>query len=392
MPRLCCAPGSPSSRNWASIIDPGRIAAAALGVGSDVPALLALSGQRVRGRGDRLEALAVPDAASRDRVHVAEFDGRHVCGRCARTRFATTAARRNWRGSSTDGHAPAPELLGSALEPAACRANPALADALRSARRVVADVDWHLTGSGGAVFAVTGGRDDAERSSLRRCVPQGSMLAPAAPSAEARSTTIRSSVAVADAPSVTPPTPETCDHPAPVTGIMAHEFAHYEGAVGPEGLRRTVTFYGPIVGGLPIRAWHCEKCGLLRLSYPDGRTEERRLFPGPQPGLLAAASPVATEREHYGMQARVSGLTRAARVHRPAHRRRVDRATVAVPDGHAARLGRDHVADGAGDDLRARRTAACRAVRRAVVHHAERRAARSCSPSSSSSSGCSRCG
>jgi hypothetical protein len=116
-------------------------------------------------------------------------------------------------------------------------------------------------------------------------------------------------VAVADAPSVSPPTPETCDHPAPVTGIMAHEFAHYEGAIGPEGLRRTVTYYGPIVGGLPIRAWHCEKCGLLRLTYPDGRTEERRLFPGPQPGLLAAASPVATERVHYGMQARVSGLT-----------------------------------------------------------------------------------
>ena len=90
---------------------------------------------------------------------------------------------------------------------------------------------------------------------------------------------------------------------------MANEFAHYEGAIGPEGLRRTVTYYGPIVGGLPIRAWHCEQCGLLRLSYPDGRTEERRLFPGPQPGLLAAASPVATERVHYGMQARVSGIT-----------------------------------------------------------------------------------
>jgi hypothetical protein len=50
-------------------------------------------------------------------------------------------------------------------------------------------------------------------------------------------------------------------------------------------------------------------CGLLRLSYPDGRSEERRLFPGPQPGLLASASPVAPERVHYGMQARVSGLS-----------------------------------------------------------------------------------
>lgn len=90
---------------------------------------------------------------------------------------------------------------------------------------------------------------------------------------------------------------------------MAHEFAHYEGAIGPEGVRRTVTFYGPVIGGLPIEAWHCEVCGLLRLLYPDGRKEERRLFPGPQPGLLAEASPVAVETVEYGMQARVSGLS-----------------------------------------------------------------------------------
>jgi len=90
---------------------------------------------------------------------------------------------------------------------------------------------------------------------------------------------------------------------------MAHEFAHYEGAIGPEGTRRTVTYYGPVIGGLPIRAWHCEVCGLLRLDYPDGRKEERRLFPGPQPGLLAELSSVAPEQVDYGMQARVSGLT-----------------------------------------------------------------------------------
>ena len=116
-------------------------------------------------------------------------------------------------------------------------------------------------------------------------------------------------MAVAKAPSTQPPTPEECTHPAPVTGVMAHEFAHYEGAIGPEGLRRTVTYYGPVVGGLPIQAWHCEVCGLLRLTYPDGRTEERRMFPGPQPGLIAEASPLAPETEFYGMQARVSGLS-----------------------------------------------------------------------------------
>ena len=90
---------------------------------------------------------------------------------------------------------------------------------------------------------------------------------------------------------------------------MAHEFAHYEGAIGPEGKRRTSTYYGPVIGGLPIRAWHCEVCGLLRLSYPDGRTEERRLYPGPQPGLIAEPSSIAPESVNYGMQARVSGLS-----------------------------------------------------------------------------------
>jgi hypothetical protein len=90
---------------------------------------------------------------------------------------------------------------------------------------------------------------------------------------------------------------------------MAHEFAHYEGALGPEGTRRTVTYYGPVIGGLPIRAWHCEVCGLLKLEFPDGRTEQRRLHPGTQPGLLAELSPVAPGRMLFGMQPRVSGLT-----------------------------------------------------------------------------------
>jgi hypothetical protein len=116
-------------------------------------------------------------------------------------------------------------------------------------------------------------------------------------------------VVVADTAAAVPPTPEECDHPAPVLGVMAHEFAPYSGAMGPEGVRRTTMYYGPVVGGLPIQAWHCEKCGLLRLSYPDGRREERRLFPGPQPGLLAVPTVDMPEVEAFGMQARVSGLS-----------------------------------------------------------------------------------
>ncbi len=96
---------------------------------------------------------------------------------------------------------------------------------------------------------------------------------------------------------------------------MAHEFSHYEGAIGPEGLRRTTTYYGPVVGGLPIQAWHCPVCGLLRLTYPDGRKEERRLYPGPQPGLIVEASPLSVEVTEFGMQARVSGLSVQPRVY-----------------------------------------------------------------------------
>jgi hypothetical protein len=109
---------------------------------------------------------------------------------------------------------------------------------------------------------------------------------------------------------LSPPTPEECDHPAPVVGVMAHEFAPYEGAKGPEGPRRTTMYYGPVVGGLPIRAWHCERCGLLRLEYPDGRREERRLYPGPQPGLISTAVPgEAAPESALGTQMHVSGVS-----------------------------------------------------------------------------------
>ncbi len=90
---------------------------------------------------------------------------------------------------------------------------------------------------------------------------------------------------------------------------MAHEFSTYEGAIGPEGTRRTSTYYGPVLGGLPISAWHCETCGLLRLTFLDGRKEERRLYPGPQPGMLAAPTSFDPEQVAFGMQARVSGIT-----------------------------------------------------------------------------------
>ena len=142
-------------------VDPARIAVAALEVGSDVPALLSLSAQRVRGRGDRLEALTTPAlhlaVASTTPSSTAEPTPPWL-----RMRSVTTGVPHGWRGSSKPARLPIRELMGSALEAAACRANPTLADALERAGQVVAGVDWYLTGSGGAVFSITAGRDDAE--------------------------------------------------------------------------------------------------------------------------------------------------------------------------------------------------------------------------------------
>lgn len=146
-------------------IDPERVPAAALGVGSDVPALLTLSAQRVRGRGERVETLSSPalhlavasttPSSTADTYAAVSPDEIRDDGRSARLAQLLDSGR-----------APDPDLMGSALEPAACRANPALADALQRARRVVPGTPWYLTGSGGAVFTVARGPDDAEGLAL----------------------------------------------------------------------------------------------------------------------------------------------------------------------------------------------------------------------------------
>ena len=83
---------------------------------------------------------------------------------------------------------------------------------------------------------------------------------------------------------------------------MAHEFSTYQGAIGPEGTRRTSTYYGPVLGGLPISAWHCETCGLLRLTFIDGRKEERRSLPRARsPVCLWLPHPFDPQRVAYGL-------------------------------------------------------------------------------------------
>jgi 4-diphosphocytidyl-2-C-methyl-D-erythritol kinase len=141
---------------------PGRLAAAALSIGSDVPALLDLDAHRVRGRGERLERVPTPPlrlvvvstvpsstAATYEALLPLELrdDGR--TGRLAELLAA--------------GQAPTPDVMGSALEPAASRADSAVATALRQVRTAASEIEWHLTGSGGAVFSLVAGRVEAER-------------------------------------------------------------------------------------------------------------------------------------------------------------------------------------------------------------------------------------
>jgi 4-diphosphocytidyl-2-C-methyl-D-erythritol kinase len=144
--------------------DPHQLRAAAESLGSDVPALLAGGTLMVTGRGERLEPLPPPSlhlaiavaapsatAAAYAAVHDVERrgDGRAVA--------LATLLHSNRRGPALDD-----ALFGSALEAPAGRAAPGLAAALMRLRASTPDHAWHLTGSGGAAFALAATRQHAQ--------------------------------------------------------------------------------------------------------------------------------------------------------------------------------------------------------------------------------------
>jgi 4-diphosphocytidyl-2-C-methyl-D-erythritol kinase len=141
-------------------IDAKDLAAAALTIGSDVPALLAGGTQHVQGRGDCVYAVRAPAFSvvvvstkpSSTAATYAALAHEDMDGRTRIQRLIDSLAA---------GQRPDDSLLGSALEPAAVRANPALAAALHRARAVSTDHIWHLTGSGGALFTLVGAADAA---------------------------------------------------------------------------------------------------------------------------------------------------------------------------------------------------------------------------------------
>jgi 4-diphosphocytidyl-2-C-methyl-D-erythritol kinase len=132
------------------------------GLGSDVPACLVGGGLLVGGAGEQLERL--PHRP----LHVAVA----VAGRSGTGATFAALTPAEWRGPERPealarllraGGAPDPDLCGSDLEPAAGRAHPQLAAGINRLRSGMPGTRWHLTGSGGALFALAA--SEAEASS-----------------------------------------------------------------------------------------------------------------------------------------------------------------------------------------------------------------------------------
>lgn len=146
--------------------DAAKLLARAQALGSDVPATLHGGTLLMEGRGERLTpiaapglhlAIAVAGASSTPAVYAALADAeRRPDGRATRVVAALQAGRPP---DATD--------LGSALEAAAGRVVPALAAALARLRAAIPEHHWHLTGSGGAAFAVAADAAAAERITAR---------------------------------------------------------------------------------------------------------------------------------------------------------------------------------------------------------------------------------
>jgi 4-diphosphocytidyl-2-C-methyl-D-erythritol kinase len=148
-----------------SISDPGLLRLADA-LGSDVPACLAGGSLLVGGAGERLEPILHPPLD----LAVA------VAGRSGTAATFAALTPDEWRGPErpealagllAQGRPVAPELCGSDLEAAACRAHPELAAGLLRLRGALPGTTWHMTGSGGAVFALAAGRSEAEAVAAR---------------------------------------------------------------------------------------------------------------------------------------------------------------------------------------------------------------------------------
>jgi 4-diphosphocytidyl-2-C-methyl-D-erythritol kinase len=146
----------------ASLLDSRAAGQLASSLGSDVPMLLAGGAQRMGGRGELLSAVA---AAASLHLVVAVVGASSTAATYAAVEasdFEDQSRGDAVAAALEAGHRPDDDLLGSGLEAAACRASPALGAGLAVLRTSVPMARWHLTGSGGAAFALTGSAAQAE--------------------------------------------------------------------------------------------------------------------------------------------------------------------------------------------------------------------------------------
>lgn len=148
-------------RGSVALDDQMRLAVAA-SLGSDVPVALSCGAQRMRGRGEVLTPIAAAPLFLA--VAIAGSSGtRATYAATERSDFEDGARVDRVVSSLLGGGDPDDRDLGSGLEPAACRANPRLGEQLAALRAAVAEAHWHLTGSGGAAFALTPDRARASQ-------------------------------------------------------------------------------------------------------------------------------------------------------------------------------------------------------------------------------------
>ena len=112
--------------------------------------LLAGGAHRMRGRGELLSTVA---AATSLHLVVAVVGASSTAATYAAVRssdFEDESRGDAVAAALEAGDRPDDDILGSGLEAAACRANPALGEGLAALRASLPMVRWHLTGSGGA--------------------------------------------------------------------------------------------------------------------------------------------------------------------------------------------------------------------------------------------------
>jgi len=137
------------------IVAPADLATAAADLGSDVPALLTGGTLLARGRGELLSPLPAPDGGLQLAIALAAASTTAAAYHALRDSERLPTGRAARLADALRHRAPFdPSLLGSALEAPARRAAPGLGEALDRLRALTPADTWHLTGSGGAAFAL----------------------------------------------------------------------------------------------------------------------------------------------------------------------------------------------------------------------------------------------